>query len=215
MALIDTIQDFIKSPRSKLAIEEARKLYSEAGGIIKTDGDRLIFPGEERIVSQMSEALVRKNDLTMQIRFWQRHHRTLASDNVLDDAIRVTDPLFWEHLMKLAMEKDYRQSFEKVDLPMKYMRDEKYRRIIKAFVRDKDYRKKLVKAKTGFLSKTSDSIKESADKKRDFKRKIVGEKLDRLLEEREKVSKRIMVLEAMLEWQLGKVEEERPAGDQE
>jgi len=215
MALIDTIQDFIKSPRSRLTIEEATKLYSEAGGIIKTDGDRLIFPDEERIVRQMSEALVRKNDLTMQIRFWQRHHRTLASDNVLDDAIRVTDPLFWEHLMKLAMEKDYRQSFEKVDLPMKYMRDEKYRRIIKAFVRDKEYRKKLVKAKTGFLGKASDSIAESADKKRDFKRKMVRDKLDRLLGEREKVSKRVAILEALLEWQLGKVEEERPASDQE
>lgn len=215
MALIDTIQDFIKSPRSKLTAEEARKIYSEAGGIIKTDGDRLIFPNEERIVSQMSEAMVRKNDLTMQIRFWQRHHRNLVSDNVLDDAIRVTDPLFWEHLMKLAMEKDYRQSFEKVDLPMKYMRDEKYRRIIKAFVRDKEYRKKLVKAKTGILGKSSDTIKESADKKRDFKRKMVKEKLDRLLEEREKISKRVAVLEAMLEWQLGKVEEERPAGGQE
>ncbi len=118
-------------------------------------------------------------------------------------------------LLKLAMEKDYRQSSEKVDLPMKYMRDEKYRRIIKAFVRDKEYRKKLVKAKTGFLSKSSDTIKESADKNRDFKRKIVRDKLGRLLEEREKVSKRINVLEAMLEWQLGKVEEERPVEDKE
>ncbi len=215
MALIDTIQDFIKSSRSKLTMEEARKLYSEAGGIIKMEGDRLVFPDEERLVSQMSEALVRKNDLTMQIRFWQRHHRTLVSDNVLDDAVRVTDPLFWEHLMRLAMEKDYRQSFEKVDLPMKYMRDEKYRRIIKAFVRDKEYRKKLVKAKTGFLGKASDTMKESADKNRDFKRKIVSEKLGKLLEEREKVSKRITVLEAMLEWQLAEIEEERPVEDKE
>jgi hypothetical protein len=211
MAIIDRLPDFIKT--SRMPREEASRVYCSSGGILKTDGGRLIFPGSERLVNQLSDAMVRKNSLTEQIRFWHRHHRSLSSRNVLEDALLLSDPLFWEHLLKLGTEQGYRESLERVDLPLKYMRDEKYRKIIKAFLHDKEYRKRLVKAKTSIIGQASDGLNKSAGKNKDFKRKIVKDKLDRLKEERETVWRKIRVLEALLEWSLaGKVEEERPAG---
>ena len=216
MAVIDKISEFIKAPRARLSREEACRLYRESGGILKIENDRLLFPGPERLVSQLSEAMVRRDGLTAQLRFWQRQHRTTAPDNLLEDAMRITDPLFWEHLMKMATERDYRQSFDKVDLPMKYLSDEKYRKIIRTFIRDESYRKRLVKAKTGVLGQSSDTITESADKKRDFKRKIVGDKVERLKKERTGLADRIKVLEVLLEWCSGsQAEEERLTHSQE
>lgn len=216
MAIIDKVSEFIKSPRAGLSREEACRLYRDSGGILKINGDRLLFPDPDRLVNQLSEAMVRRDDLTTQLRFWQRQHRTIAPGNMLENAMRVTDPLFWEHLIKFSTEKDYRQSFEKVDLPMKYLSDEKYRKIIRTFIRDESYRKRLVKAKTGVLGRSGDTIKESAEKNRDFKRKIVGDKVERLKKERAELAERVRVLEALLDWQSGsKAEEERLAHNQE
>jgi len=204
MALIERVSEFIKSPKisPKLSREEASKIYLESGGILKAEGERLVFPDQNRLVSQLEDAMVRRYSLTAQIRFWNRQYRSLASENILEDALRLTDPLFWEHLLKLNTERDYRTSFEKVDLPMKYMREEKYRKIIRTFVKDKEYRKRLVKAKTSRIGRLT-SIKETAEKGKDFRRKIVKDKLDRLNGEREEVSRKILVLESLLEWSLG------------
>jgi len=216
MAVIDKISEFIKAPRARLSREEACRLYRESGGILKIENDRLLFPGPERLVSQLSEAMVRRDGLTAQLRFWQRQHRTIAPGNMLEEAMRITDPLFWEHMIKFTTEADYRQSFEKVDLPMKYLNDEKYRKIIRTFVRDESYRKRLVKAKTGLLGLSGDTITESAEKNRDFKRKIVGDKVERLKKERTGLADRIKVLEVLLEWCSGsQAEEERLTHSQE
>jgi len=205
MALIERVSEFIKSPKisPKLSREEASKIYLESGGILKAEEERLVFPDQNRLVTQLEDAMVRRYSLTAQIRFWNRQYRSLASENMLEDALRLTDPLFWEHLLKLNTEKGYRTSFEKVDLPMKYMREEKYRKIIRTFVKDKEYRKRLVKAKTSRISQGSATIKETAEKGKDFRRKIVKDKLDRLNGEREEVSRKILVLESLLEWSLG------------
>ncbi len=216
MAIIDKVSEFIKAPRPRLSREEACKLYQDSGGILRTEGEKLLFPDSERLVTQLSETVLRRDNLTSQLRFWQRQHRGVASGNVLEDALRVTDPLFWEHLIKFSTEKDYRRSFGKVDLPMKYLNDEKYRRIIRTFIRDESYRKRLVKAKTGVLGQSGDTIKESADKKRDFKRKIVGDKVEKLKKERAEVAEKIRMLEALLEWSSGsQAEEERLARSNE
>jgi hypothetical protein len=216
MTVIDKVSEFIKAPGARLSREEACRLYRESGGILKISDERLLFPDSGRLISQLSEAMVRRDGLTAQLRFWQRQHRTIAPGNMLEEAMRVTDPLFWEHLIKFGTQKDYRQSFDKVDLPMKYLNDEKYRKIIRTFIRDESYRKRLVKAKTGVLSLSSDTIKESAEKNRDFKRKIVGDKVERLKKERAGLADRIRVLEVLLEWCSGsQAEEERLARGQE
>jgi hypothetical protein len=202
MALIDRLPDFIKSPRHGLSQEDAGSLYREQGGILKTYQDRLVFPDSERLVDQLAEAMLRKTSLTGQIRFWHRQHRQSAPGNVLDDVARVTDVLYWEHLLKLAMEKEYRESFEKVDLPIKRMKEERYRRVIEQFVRDEAYRNRLASAKTGIIGKASGSMNESAEKNKQFRRNIVDGKLERLKEERDKVLERIKVLEALLRWSL-------------
>jgi hypothetical protein len=200
MAVIERVSEFIKSP--KLSREEAGRLYQEGGGILKADGDRLIFPDKNGLITQLEDAMVKRYNLTTQLRFWNRQYRGLASDNVLEDALRLADPLFWEHLLRLNMERDYRTSFEKVELPMKYMREEKYRRIIHTFIRDKEYRKRLVKAKTSKIGQKSTSIKENAEKGKEFRRKIVREKLEKLKEGRAEISRKILVLEALLGWSL-------------
>ena len=216
MTVIDKVSEFIKAPGARLSREEACRLYHESGGILKIEKDRLLFPDAERLVSQLSEAMARKDDLTAQLRFWQRQHRTIAPGNMLEEAMRVTDPLFWEHMIKFTTEADYRRSFEKVDLPMKYLNDEKYRKIIRTFIRDESYRKRLVKAKTGVLSQSGDTIKESAEKNRDFKRKIIGGKVEKLKKERTELADKIRVLEVLLEWCSGRqAEEERLARGQE
>ena len=216
MAVIDKISEFIKAPRARLSREEACRLYRESGGILKIENDRLLFPGPERLVSQLSEAMVRRDGLTAQLRFWQRQHRTIAPGNMLEEAMRITDPLFWEHTIKFTTEADYRQSFEKVDLPMKYLNDEKYRKIIRTFIRDESYRKRLVKAKTGVLGLSGDTITESAEKKRDFKRKIVVGKVEKLKKERDELAERIRVLETLLDWQSrSQAKEERLTHSQE
>jgi hypothetical protein len=212
MALIDRFSGFIKTPR--FSKEEASKLYCEQGGIIRTEGDRLIFPGQDRLIDQLAELNLRIGGLTTQIRFWHRQSRGLAPKNFVDRALVATDPLFWQHLLKMGTEKDYRLSFETVELPIKYMREEKYRKIVHAFVNDKTYRKRLVKAKTSVISKGS--IKEDAEKGKELKRKITDSKLGKLREERDKLLEKGAVLEALLEWSLGcKVEKERPAGGEE
>jgi hypothetical protein len=201
MAIIDKFSEFINASRPRLSLEEACRLYEKSGGILKLKDGRLLFPDQERLITQLSEATLRKDNLTSQLRFWQRQHRALVSGNLLDEMAKVTDPLFWEHLVKFSIERDYRTSFEKVDLPMKYMNDDRYRSIIRAFIRDEDYRKRLVKAKTGLLKGAT--IKESAEKNRDFKRRIIEDKLERLRKEKEELSDRIRVLETLLEWSSG------------
>ena len=190
--------------------EQAREAYLADGGIIRVDGERLIFPDKSRIMSQLEETTVRKESLTAQLRFWQRQHRPLAG-GALEYAYAAADPLFWEHLFRMSTEKDYRKAFEKVDLPVKYMREEKYRKIIKAFVRDKQYRKNLVSAKTSIVGKSGDSIKGAAEKGKEFKRKIIGDKIKAIREERSYFLQRESVLKALLDWSLGnEVKQEGP-----
>jgi len=218
MALIDRLPDFIKSSRftRKLSIDEACRAYSGSGGILRTENGRLVFPGKDRLVEQMTETAMRRDSLTEQIRFWHRLHRDTASSNALTEVARLTDPLYWEHMLKMATEKDYRDAFEKVALPMRHMSDNKYRKIVETFVNNSDYRRRLVEAKTSEIGLVGDTIKESADKKLEFKRKIIGEKLEKLKKERVKVTDKLQMLDVLLKWSLEReIEDERPAESEE
>jgi hypothetical protein len=216
MALIDKFSNFIKSSGAspRMSREEAGKAHLDNGGILKTDGDRLIFPDKNRIISQLEETAMRKDNLTAQLRFWQRQYRPLAG-NVLEYAYTATDPLFWEHMFKMSTERKYKDSFKKVDLPIKYMREEKYRKVIKAFVRDEQYRKNLVSAKTSIVGKSGDSIKSAAEKGKEFKRKIIEEKIKKIKHERDYFLEREAVLLALLDWSLGhEIKQEGPVEEQ-
>ena len=218
MALIDKLPDFIKSSRftRKLAIDEACRAYSGNGGILRTEKGRLIFPDKDRLIEQMTETAMRKDSLTEQIRFWHRLHRDTASSNTLTEVARLTDPLYWEHMLKMATEKDYRDAFEKVALPMRHMSDNKYRKIVETFVNNPDYRRRLVEAKTSEMGRAGDTIKESADKNLEFKKKIIEGKLEKLKEERMKVADKLQMLDVLLKWSLeGEIKEERSSKSKE
>ncbi|NYZ79954.1 hypothetical protein H0N95_01740 [Candidatus Micrarchaeota archaeon] len=179
--------------------EKAIELYLSDGGIIKYDGYKIIYPDKQRLASQLDEVNKKYAYLNSIISELQRHVKSYEYDSTMKTAARVVDPVFWEHLYKMRTDDDYRVAFDKVQPPIERMRDERWKSVVRMFVQDKEYRDRLVEAKTSVIS-SNHSMKDELEKNLESSKSLVKLRLQKLKKERVYFEEKITLLKAMHEY---------------
>jgi len=189
--------------------ESALKTYLAMGGIIKigeiiSGWPELIYPTSSRITSLLIKIEKEMKVVDRQIKDWRGRNRDLAYNNVKHVAKRVADPLFWEHKTKLMVDPSYRKTFVLVEPPMHLLHKSKWRKRLRMFVRDKEYRLRLHEARTSIIGKKRQGMSKEEEKRMDFTRNFTDIELNKLVEKRKILHRQKNALRTLLTWSKSK-----------
>ena len=208
MRIIGTFLDYKKHvPKewreANSHFDNAIETYLDMGGVLKVDDGlipKLVYPSRARLNYQLDDTKRKKGYVDTQIRNLERKKRSYLANNFFTSVSRFVDPLYWEHTYRLNTDKDYKKSVNIVQPPVDLLRDVKWRKTVKMFVKSPDYRERLKEARTSIIGKKRRSINETAHHSLDENRKTIDNRLNGLREDREKFYKRINSLTTLMGW---------------
>lgn len=206
MDILSKLPDFKKMiPESDLGKEEAIRNYRELGGILRFDesdkeNHRIIYPNKERIGHQLVEAKRKRRYLDLEVRQLRRKYTLLAYDNVISAPLRIVDPLYWEHLIRKGVDKDYRRITDVVEPPISKMHSARWRKMVKMFVKNKDYRDRLLEAKTSIIGKNRMTVSKTIERNTESTKKLLRSRIEKLEKERDNFLNKARVLQALSKW---------------
>lgn len=215
-ALVDILDKFsefkkalpnmnLNSRDSTDSLEEAVKTYVKLGGIVKIDNidsetPKLIYPGKKRIETQIELAEKHLDYLNSQIQGFKKRQRHLSYDSFFSGALRFTDLLFWEHILKQSIDADYRKTVKIVEPPIERMKDPKWRKMVKMFVKSKEYRDRLLEARTSPLGKKRATVKRFIQENLEYSRNLMDRRIKKISKEKEKFEKKLKTFYALQKW---------------
>ncbi len=140
---------------------EALEKYFSYGGVIsvsKSSGiwPKLIYPSIERIESQINELNEKKIQFIKKENDWKKRLNEAKNYHAKHHLLKLKEPLYWQHIQRIIMDKEYREDAEIVGLPAHLASDERYKPMIKMFLQDLDYRKNLVETVKNSLAYKKD-----------------------------------------------------------
>jgi hypothetical protein len=209
MPILGRFSDFIKSAPSTGSggknRDEAIQAYLSTGGILKFDrgvdgASRILYPDRQRIMHQLEGLGKKKDYILSQVSLWENSYKRHNENSTAKIFQRVSDPLYWEHLVRMGVDADYRNAVRVIDPPVKMMRDKKWRKQMTLFVRNGDYRDRLLEARTSALGRHRDSMRHSAEKAQGFEREVIENRLNKLKKELENYEEKEGALRGLLEW---------------
>ncbi|MEM4256915.1 MAG: hypothetical protein QXZ13_00115 [Candidatus Diapherotrites archaeon] len=128
---------------------EALKKYFDYGGVIsvlkKEKGwPKLIYPSIFRIDAQIKELTEKRLKFIEKQNEWKKRLSEAKNYHAKHHILKFKEPLYWQHVKRILMDKQYREDAELVGLPAHLASDDRYKPMIKMFLQDSDYRKNLV-----------------------------------------------------------------------
>ena len=121
--------------------------------------------------------------------------------NIKIHALKFLDPLYWKHVSKSLLDKDYSQDATSIKLPAQMVVEPKYRPMIKMFVNDLDYRKQLTETvQTSIFYKQDKRVAKYAGELREFRITTSNRNLETVQKKINDLATQVSSLEVMLEW---------------
>lgn len=127
----------------------ALKKYFKRGGVISAvksqkPWPKVVYPSPIRLDAQINELKDRREHFVKKNREWKAKLNEARTYHTRHHILKLKEPLYWKHMQKILMDKEYRQDSEVVGLPVHLAADARYRPMIKMFLEDDEYRKNLV-----------------------------------------------------------------------
>ena len=169
-------------------LEEIKKLYD---GVLRIKDGKIVYPTRKRILEQVSEIEERMKRLKDEIRVLEKGR---------NKHFTYLDPLYIRHWIKMKIDREYRDAVEAVDLPVERIGEKRWRKVVSLFMKDKDYRERLVEALTSELGKHRKGLKKEAEELEKKREELIERRKKKCLEELEKLEKKKEVLMKMLEF---------------
>jgi hypothetical protein len=149
--------------------------YFKNNGVIKAyesnkSWPKLAYPNQKIIQKKLSEIKIKKDIYSKKLADWNKKYSQAFNYHSIHQLKKIKEPLFWKHRLKLLTDKDYKQDFESVNLPVHLVGDEKWKPMIKMFITDLDYRKQLsLTIKESIVYKNDKKVAKYADEIKDFR----------------------------------------------
>ncbi|MFH0970654.1 MAG: hypothetical protein V1776_04320 [Candidatus Diapherotrites archaeon] len=206
------------NPRRKKAIE----YYFQKRGVLQlettspTNWPRLVYPTPEKLEKQIQEFTLRHQEQTSKKWQWQMAHLRELSYDTFAHAKKVTDPLFWKHVSKKVMDREYRDDSKTIDLKSSLISDEKYRPMIAAFVDNPEYRKQLTETvKHSPVYQNHKGLAQHAKERRKLKKEVSASQIKRSHHIVSEHREQLFALKELLNWSKEGKEQSRPVRKQE
>lgn len=187
-----------KIPSLPFTKAKAIKIYTSQGGIVKQEQGKLVYPDKPKISQQLEAVENKINYLSPSISSLEKKQKELSSINLNNLVKRASDSLLWKHYLRELLDEDYRKASKVVSPPIHRINDEKYRKIVKQFLENEEYRKNLLEAKTSVISESS--LSESVEKSIKESKKLIDRRIRKLKKERKQAIEKKKALETFLNW---------------
>ncbi|MDP2974235.1 MAG: hypothetical protein Q8N60_04240, partial [Candidatus Diapherotrites archaeon] len=123
--------------------------YLSKGGVlhvVTSDADwpRMLYPTKKQLRKRIDDLRSLREQYASRLADWRKKFNDASSYRVVQSIKKLKEPLFWRHLAKCAIDRDYKTDSEKVHLPIDLVADKRWQPIVRVFLEDIDYRKQLV-----------------------------------------------------------------------
>ncbi len=210
--IISKIDDFLKSvpPELKVTPEHPRakalKHYFESGGVVslapqEKNWPKLLYPPKAKLQEQLTELERVKKQYEIRLSDWGKQHHAAKTYHLRHSVLKLKEPLYWKHLVKLAADKEYRVDAESVKLPAHLVSDPKWRAMVQMFVEDPEYRRQLADTvQTSVVYKNNKQVAKFATELQDFREKQTGRQIEDLKEKLAVIQKQEHVYKELIQW---------------
>ncbi len=176
----------------------ALRKYLELGGIVKIEKKgksfTITYPTKQVITQRIKK-------LEEEKRRYERYlHRLQKTKKEVSQVKLAFDPLFYQHMLKMLADKEYREAFQKLGLDWRAFLHPKTREIIRAFMKNEEYRQRVLEAldESPFYKKRK--FGELIEDARQVRDNIAQRKEEVLRKKIKELETEIFVLRQLLRW---------------
>lgn len=209
--IVSSFDNFIKSnpdlnTESNPERVNALKDYFSFGGFLSmiSSGNgwpKLIYPSKQRIVFQLNELDSSRKLFESKLNDWQKKNSEAKNYKKTMFFKKFSEPVYWKHLMKTITDKEYKNSTERVKLPVDLVADKKYKAMIETFLNDDEYRRQLIEAfENSVVYKTDKRLAKHASYLQEFRKEMSETKIKELTIKLKSINKNISCLKEIMKW---------------
>jgi len=189
----------------KLSEEEKVSLesYLREGGIIKTTGKPkldILYPNKDIVKKELDELMPERSKVIEKLEQWNKVKKESEEFIKKNKKTKYLKTTFWKHKLKETFDKDYKDDFKKIKIPIEYIGEESMKKLIDEFIDNKDYRQKLIETIESSIVYKDKGIGEKVIKKLALQKEISRNKLDVLHARKNKLDERIKLYKMLLKW---------------
>ncbi|MBN1940959.1 MAG: hypothetical protein JW772_02140 [Candidatus Diapherotrites archaeon] len=194
--------DFSKNPKRVDALQH----YFSRGGIISisksaSDWPTLIYPNKSRLKHQVNELQTLRKLYSTRLKNWNKKLSEAKVYNLAHNAKKFKEPLYWKHLTKAMVDRDYRADAQAVKLPVHLVSDKRWKPMVKMFVNDLDYRKQLTETVNHSVVYSKDKkVAKYADDLRNFRMEQSNRKISELEKKLSSIDTDIEAILEIMKW---------------
>lgn len=198
-------EKFPSSPKSGNRREGLIR-YLKIGGVVKVydsekEWPKITYPNYFVLDKKLKELKQKKELLEKNLNSWKKKYSQASKYHTTNQIKKLKEPLYWKHLAKMTIDKEYRKDANQVQLPVHLVGDDKWKPMVKMFVNDLDYRKQLSETvKTSIVYKKDKKVAKYADELKDFRMGISNKQIKDLEKKIEELIITEKALKEMQKW---------------
>ena len=198
-------KDFPNLPKKGERVE-AIKTYFGVGGVIKIydsekDWPKLAYPSYFVLDKKLKELKSKKGIYEKKLSTWNKQHKSASQYHTRNQIKKLKEPLYWKHMAKKTLNKDYRKDADMVKLPAHLVGDDKWKPMVKMFVNDIDYRKQLSETvDKSIVYKNNKKVAQYADELKDFRMGVSDKQIKDLDKKIAKINELEVALKELQKW---------------
>jgi len=184
----------------------AIKHYLSKGGVLHvapSEGSwpKLLYPTKTHLRKKIEEMRFLREKYDSRLNSWQRKFNDAKSYHSIHNLKKLKEPLYWKHLAKCAVDRDYRADSEKVRLPVHLVADARWKPMVKTFVLDLEYRKQLVQTvDESIVYRKNKRVAQYADLLQSFRMEQSNRKIDELKQKLVVLDMDISAMQEIARW---------------
>jgi hypothetical protein len=138
----------LKLLQKSLAIKEkdieAFKYLFENNFFVKAENGKMVYPSKRKIDESILSFKAKRKKLLKEQLKWMKMLFLAKNAKLMNEFKKFFTVLYWKHLSKYLTNQEYKEAFQSVNMPLHLISSKKHRKMIEAFIKNKDYREKLV-----------------------------------------------------------------------
>jgi len=185
---------------------EALKDYFAFGGFISVipfgnGWPKLIYPSKKRIEFQLNKLDEEKKLFESKLSDWKKKYSQAKNYKNTIFMKKFSEPVYWQHLIKKLTDAEYKESVERVKLPIDLVADKKYKPMVETFLKDDEYRRHLIEAfENSVVYKKDKRLAKHASHLQEFRQEISETKIKELEKRLVLINKNISCLKEVMKW---------------
>ncbi len=187
------------SQKEKDAIDH----YLKHGGLIKIANKSVLeitYPSKDILKKELSRLIPELNSTEDKIKQWEKIHNDAENFTKVNKVKKFFVSTFWKHKLKEITDKEYKENFAKIRLPIDFVVDKDLNKVINTFIESKDYRSRLIDAVDNSIVYKNRSLGEKVVKKATLQKEISKTKLDVLYSRKDKLGLEITLNKILQKW---------------